>query len=172
MTLRPLILILAAALGLAACARGDGQATSLRDMRPVGTRPQEFSIVPRAELQIPPDLAALPQPGTPNRAERDPLAEVTAALGGQPAARRGDGRTPATDAALLAQVGRFGTDPQIRQTLAAEDLAFRKRNSRFTWSLFPRDNYARAYRRQLLDPSRTARYFRLQGVRTPAQPPS
>ena len=166
--------ILGLAVVLAGCSTGD-RTPSLRDLSGGDRSPDEFAIVPREPLQQPPSLSDLPQPapGAANRTDPNPGADAIAALGGNPGAAvaRGTG-APASDAALIAGASRFGRDADIRSVLAAEDLAFRQRRSRFTWQIVPTDSYSRVYRRQMLDPNAWIDRYRAAGVPVPAAPPS
>ena len=132
--------------------------------------PEEFAIVPQRELIIPPSLRELPPPDPTavNRSDQTPERDAIAVLGGQPT---DNGRIPAADQPLIAVAGRFGTDPNIRTRLAAEDEVYRAENSRFTWQLFPSDRYAQAYEDMRLDPYATLQAFRARGVETPTAPP-
>ena len=153
---------------VAACSRG-GSNPELLNLRSDGT-PDEFGILPTAPLAEPESYASLPEPtpGGRNRVDPTPEADAVAALGGRPgvvASRAGDG-------ALLATTGRFGTDPAIRQQLAAEDLEFRQRNrGRPLERLFNLNVYFRAYRSQSLDQHAELERFRRAGISTPAAPP-
>lgn len=153
---------------IAACSRG-GSEPELLNLRSDGT-PDEFGILPTSELTEPEDYASLPPPtpGGINRVDPQPDALAVAALGGRPgvvASRAGDG-------SLLATTGRFGTDPAIRQQLAAEDLAFRQQNrGRPLERLFNINVYFRAYRAQSLDQHAELERFRRAGITTPAAPP-
>jgi hypothetical protein len=155
---------------LAGC--GIGEPRPLHDLRSFDRQPEEFSIVPNKPLQSPESLAALPEPtpGGANRADQTPLADAVAALGGNPARLNADG-VPSSDGALINRAGRFGREADVRATLAAEDEAFRDRGGRFTWKLFPEDQYSRVYRRQSLDSWRWLRSSRSAGARTPTAPP-
>lgn len=152
---------------LAAC-----ENQGLRQVTSRGDGPDEFIVVPAKPLEQPESFAALPTPtpGGTNRTDQLPLQESVSKLGG-----RRDSPTapiPARDGALVNAAGRFGVDPNIRASLAAEDEAFRARQSRFTQiRILPEDLYKRAYRRQALDAERTARAWRRAGVPTPTSPP-
>ena len=78
----------------------------------------------------------------------------------------------AGDGALVSYAARNGVQPGIRAQLAAEDLEFRKRASRFTWQLMREDKYYDAYERFAIDPYEVLRLFRRAGVRTPAADPT
>lgn len=155
-------------LALAACANDRG----LRDLRSNGGGPDEFGVSPVIPLALPDDLAALPPPtpGGANRTDPTPVADAVAVLGGNPGALEPSG-VPSGDRALIAAAGRNGVDPSIRATLAAEDEAFRARQSRLR--LFGgRDRYFSAYSRQSLDAYAELQRFRNAGVVTPSAPPA
>ena len=160
--------ILVLAGSVAACSSRSAE-PELLNLRSDGT-PDEFGILPTAELEEPQDYVSLPAPtpGGSNRVDPQPDAIAVAALGGRPgvvASRAGDG-------ALLSATGRFGTDPAIRQQLAAEDLAFRQDNrGRPLERLFNINVYYRAYRDQSLDQHAELERFRRAGITTPAAPP-
>ncbi|MBV2360138.1 DUF3035 domain-containing protein [Thalassococcus sp. CAU 1522] len=170
MRFAPMILI-AGLAGLTACS-GERD-IRLHDLRTNSGRPEEFSIVPRKPLETPPSFAELPQPtpGGANRTDQTPLADAVAVLGGNPARLTPGAGIPAGDAAIVSRASRFGRDATIREKLAAEDLDFRTRRSRFTWSIVPTDEYFRAYRRQSLDAYQWLDRYRRAGARTPAAPP-
>lgn len=161
------------ATGLAACSNSaqDGD-VRLHKLSRDGRQPEEFSIVPSKPLEIPQDLASLPEPtpGGSNRTDLTPLDDAVVALGGR--VSRADGAAPAQDQALIAAAGRFGVSGDIRPTLAAEDLAFRESKSRFSWQLIKSDRYYDAYEDQSLDPYDWLTRFRAMGVQTPLAPPA
>ncbi len=161
-----------ALVGLTACS-GEGRDITLHDLRTNSGKPEEFSIVPNKPLEQPENYRELPPPtpGGANRTDQTPLKDAVALLGGNPSRLDAGDGVPRGDGAIINQASRFGRDPGIRQELAAEDLAFRKRNSLFTWSLVPQDDYKRAYRRQALDPYAWLERFRRAGARTPSAPP-
>lgn len=174
MTIPPfakLNVLLALALGLAACGERD---ITLHELRVRGDGPEEFAIVPPKPLQTPKSLSALPvpTPGGANRTDPTPEADAVAVLGGDASrvAPRGSG-APASDGALVSYAARNGVQPGIRARLAAEDLEFRKRASLFTWQLMREDKYYDAYETFAIDPYEVLRRFRLSGVRTPAADP-
>jgi len=159
-------LALTACLALAAC----GGEPNLMSFRASQSGPDEFLVAPAKPLEMPQDMAALPppEPGGPNRADPTPEADAVAALGGRPQAA--GGAAPAS--ALVAHASRFGRQPDIRRTLAQEDLAFRRRNDGlFLERVFGTNIYYDAYRNQALDQSAELRRLRRQGVATPAGAP-
>lgn len=135
--------------------------------------PDEFGILPNKPLQQPETFSALPPPtpGGANRGDATPNADAIVALGGNPGAvSRG---VPARDSGIVQHASRFGRSAEIRQTLAAEDLDFRRRkDGRVLERLFNVNVYFRAYKRQSLDQYAELERFRRLGVRTPAAPPN
>lgn len=160
-----LLVLITATFGLTACSQGT---PSLMNLRNTESGPDEFAIVPTNELELPTDFAALPPPtrGGTNRADPNPEADAIAALGGNIAqANRNAGD-------FLTYVSRFGVAPDIRGTLAAEDLAFRGDNGgRVLERLFGTNVYFRAYREQALDRYAELDRLRRSGVQTPSAPP-
>jgi len=147
------------------CGGGDPQ---LMNIKSTTRTPDEFAVLPGKPLEMPQDFAELPppQPGAPNRTDPTPQADAIAALGGNPAGGvRGD-------AGLMTHVTRFGSAPDIRQTLAAEDLEFRRRNDgRLLERLANTNVYYKAYSVQSLDQERELDYWRRRGVRNVSAPP-
>jgi hypothetical protein len=162
------IIAVATMITLAACGgKGDPQLMNLRS----GSGPDEFAIVPPKPLELPENLAELPDPtpGGFNRTDQNPEADAAIALGGNPSAAGG---IPAGDSALYAHAGRFGLDGGIRATLAAEDLEFRRdNNGRVLERLFNVNVYYKAYRKQRLDQQAELARWRAVGVRNPSAPP-
>ncbi|MFK7877036.1 MAG: DUF3035 domain-containing protein [Paracoccaceae bacterium] len=161
------IVMIVAACGLTACGSG-----GLRELTNPGEGPDEFLIVPGKPLQSPDTFATLPQPtpGGSNRTDLTPLQDSAAELGGQ--RRVATSEAPRTDGGVINYVSRFGRDGGIRQTLATEDEAFRKRRGRFTQlRIGRRDRYKLVYERQSLDAQAEQRKWRRAGARTPSAPP-
>lgn len=164
MTLRLLAMVCGTAAILAGCSRDDPRLLNLSSQ---GPGPDEFSVLPTQPLEIPEDLAALPEPipGGPNRVDPDPEAAAIAALGGNI-------DRAASGAGILGYATRFGIEDGIRATLAAEDLAFRQRNDgRVLERLFSVTVYFEAYQSQSLDQYAELLRMRAAGIRTPAVPP-
>jgi len=152
-------------IALAACGRGDPQLMNLRNTE---SGPDEFAILPTAPIEMPANMRELPQPtpGGVSRTDPDPEGDAIRALGGSP--------ERATRAAgdILSYAARFGTTPDIRGTLAAEDLEFRSGNrGRVLERLFNQNVYYSAYRPMSLDRYAELERLRRAGVRTPAAPP-
>lgn len=161
------IIAVAAMLTLVACGNGTPQLMNLRS----GDGPDEFAIVPPKPLQMPENLADLPEPalGGSNRADAQPFDEAIVALGGSPEAAGG---IPAGDSALYSHAARFGVEGGIRDTLAAEDLEWRRdNNGRILERLFNVNVYYKAYRKQRLDQQAELARWRQVGLKTPSAPP-
>ena len=160
-------LAVALALGLAACSESD---PSLMNIASNTGSPDEFSVLPTKPLVIPRDLAALPEPtpGGANRTDPTPQADAVAALGGNPS--RMDG--PSREGDVVTYASRYGVDPDIRASLAAADLEFRRDNDgRLLERLLNVNVYFSAYTEQSLDQHLELNRFRNAGVRTVAAPP-
>ncbi|WP_092081399.1 DUF3035 domain-containing protein [Poseidonocella sedimentorum] len=160
-------LVLATAATLAGCAGGE---RGLHQFSSSGNGPDAFAAMPARPLDMPQtSTLPAPTPGAVNRADRDPVGEGIAALGGT----RSTGGIPASDAGLIAQASRNGTAPGIRATLAQEDAALRSRSRTLSAGGWLRgsDRYFRTYARQALDADAEAARFRAAGVPTPSAPP-
>ncbi|MDG1281949.1 MAG: DUF3035 domain-containing protein [Pseudorhodobacter sp.] len=157
-----------AMLTLAACGEDVPQ---LMNLRATGNGPDEFAIVPPKGLEMPEDLASLPEP-TPNgtnRTDQTPEDDAVAALGGRPGAARG---VPAGDSGLVNYSSRYGRAAEIRTSLAAEDLEYRRNNKgKFLERLFNVTTYFQAYEPISLDQHAELERWRRAGVRTVAAPP-
>jgi hypothetical protein len=161
---------MAAMLALAACS-GD-KTPNLMNLRSATNGPDEFGILPPKALELPEDLASLPEPtvGGANRTDPTPNADAIVALGGNPKAAGG---IPAGDGALVRYSARNGTAAGIRETLAAEDLEYRRKNDgRLLERIFNVNVYYKAYRKQSLDQQAELQRFRKRGLRTPSAPPA
>lgn len=172
MTAMRAAVIFVAMLGLTACTAREGERTLTQFTK--SREPEEFSILPRKPLELPPSMRELPQPdaAVANRTDQTPLQDAVAVLGGR---SDQEGRIPAADNALIAAAGRFGNDPLIRTRLAAEDEQFRESGGaqgRFSWQLFPGNRYAETYASMRLDPYAVLEAYRNAGVRTPSAPPT
>lgn len=173
MQMRHFSLMAAVALALAGCAGSDEEPRLMNAGSELNT-PDDFSVLPTKPLQMPENLSALPAPtpGGNNLADPTPMADAVAALGGNPAALSRGG-VPAGDTGLVNYAGRFGRDGSIRQTLASEDLTFRRANDgRLLERLFNVNVYLRAYRVYALDAYAELERWRRAGARTPSAPPA
>jgi len=124
--------IAAIALGLAACEQlrsATGQ---------VKNPPDEFRVVSRAPLSMPPDFTLRPpRPGAVRPQEGPTSVQARAALTG--AAGQGLGQTPMADRALstgenalLRQAGAEGIDPTIREVINRESDVLAEQDRSFT----------------------------------------
>lgn len=180
--MRPMLTLSRMALGvtllltLSACGGifgGGAKEPRLMNARAQTRSPDEFGILPTKPLQMPENLAELPTPtpGGANITDPTPEADAVAALGGNPASLSQE--TPsASNAGLVNYTGRFGRTAGIRQTLAAEDLDFRRRHDgRLLERVFNTNVYYRAYARMSLDQYAELEYWRARGVRNVGAPP-
>lgn len=114
--LRPLLGCALATLALAGC-------TDAR--RAIGLdrqSPDEFAVVSRAPLSMPPDLSLpRPRPGAPRPQEPSPTQLAAATVfGASGRASAATGNGTAGEKALVAQAGSNGIDPSIRATVDQE----------------------------------------------------
>jgi hypothetical protein len=116
--LRPAALLALAACGLAACDTG-----SLRRSLGLDSRgPDEFRVVSRAPLDVPPDYGLRPpQPGAsrPNELSMREQAKQTVFGANTPAVQVVEGRSSG-ESALLRQAGAVDVDSSIRETVNRE----------------------------------------------------
>lgn len=168
--MRKTIMAILAAATLAACSSGT---RPLHDMRSASGGPDEFTVMPLGELEIPAQLTLPPPtPGATNRVDPTPKANAIAALGGDPSAVNAGG-VPVADSALVAAASRSGVQPDVRAVLASEDAAFRKGQRRLGFfSLLSKDRYFKAYAKSALDAYAELQRFRNLGVQTPTAPPA
>jgi hypothetical protein len=94
--------------------------------------PDEFAVVTRAPLTMPPDYGLRPPtPGADRPQEHNPRSQARAILLGNTAAGAGDaeadavasGRFSKGEAAILGHAGALNPDPMIRQTVNRESTA-------------------------------------------------
>ena len=165
------LLIVLVIVGLASgCSRN--KEPKLLNISSSSSGPDEFAIIPNKPLQEPVSFSELPTPtpGGANRVDVTPNEDAIAALGGNPAAvSRG---IPSGDSNIVNHASRYGRDGAIREKLAAEDLAFRRRkDGRVLERLLNVNVYFRAYEKHSLDQYAELERFRRAGIRTPAAPP-
>lgn len=149
--------------------------TGLRDLRPQGPGPDEFSVLPVKPLTQPQDYSVLPAPtpGGTNLTDPTPTADAIVALGGNAAALNPNAPIPSADGALVTASSRYGVPANTRQVVAEEDAEFRKRRGRFARiKLFPVDRYSEVYERQALDATVQNQTARRLGLETPSAPPA
>jgi len=116
-----------AALGLSACG------SSLSESLGYGKEsPDEFAIVTKAPLVIPPDYSLRPpRPGAPSPRETSPHAVAQQALlGSSIGAGNADSRT-AGEQTLLANAGAIGADSSIRELIDDETRALKHKDEKF-----------------------------------------
>lgn len=165
-TARVILAVMCAAM-LAGCGNRD-KTPQLMNIRSTTAGPDEFGILPPKPLTMPQDLAQLPEPtpGGENLTDPRPEDDAIIALGGRPGAGAG------ADGGLVSHVSRYGVAQSIRQTLASEDLEWRRdNNGRILERLFNVNVYYRAYETQSLDQHAELWRWRKKGVRTPSAPP-
>ena len=161
----------AALLALTACGGGT-KTPHLMNLRSSTDGPDEFAILPPKSLSTPPDLTALPDPtpGGENRTDQHPMDDAVVALGGKvhtPVAG-----VPAVDGGLVNYAARKGLSADIRSTLAADDLQFRrKRPGKLLERAFGVNVYYKAYHDYWLDAYAELARWRQAGVATPSAPP-
>ncbi len=161
------ILAVSFAAMLAGCGNRDAP-PELMNIRATTAGPDEFGILPPKTLEMPKDLAQLPEPtpGGVNLTDPTPREDAILALGGRPGGGTG------ADGGLLNHVNRYGVSGGIRTTLAAEDLQWRRdNNGRILERLFNVNVYYRAYEDQSLDQHAELWRWRQRGARTPSAPP-
>lgn len=116
------------ALPLAAC----GSSESLKDVLGYGKNaPDEFAIVTKAPLVIPPDFSLRPpRPGAPRPQEESPSATARAALVGEgtQVASLGGSQGEQT---LLNQTGAAEADGNIRQVVNSESMSLTDKDEGF-----------------------------------------
>nr|WP_229738091.1 DUF3035 domain-containing protein [Sinisalibacter lacisalsi] len=135
--------------------------------------PDEFSILPTKPLEAPEDYAALPEPtpGGRNLVDPNPQGDAVAALGGNPD-RLERGQIYAGEQALVSYTARYGVAANIRETLAAEDLEWRRENNGLLLErLFNVNVYYSSYKPMSLDQHIELDRLRAAGVWTPSAPP-
>ena len=165
-----LAIAIATVLTLAACGIGDG-VPSLMNIRSTTAGPDEFAIIPPKPLTMPEDLAALPEQTQfgMNRTDATPYADAVAALGGNLGSADG---VSSAHSGLYAYAARYGVTAGIRQTLATEDLEFRRENDgRLLERLFDVNVYFKAYLAMSLDQQAELARWRKVGAKTPSAPP-
>jgi hypothetical protein len=137
--------------------------------------PDEFSILPTKELELPEDFETLPEPtlGSRNRVDLTPERDAVAALGGNPeqldSTLIGSGEQP-----LVTAASRFGVSADIRETLANEDAEYSKKiKPRFFERWVYSDNaYLKRRKNDSLNAYEELERLRSIGVRTPSAPPA
>ena len=161
------VMAFAGLVALSACDK-DPQLMNIRT-----DTPDEFAILPTKPLEAPEDYTALPTPtpGGVNLADPQPKADAIAALGGNPDRLQG-GRIYAGEQTLLSYASRYGVPGDIRDTLAAEDLEWRRENDGLLLErLFNVNVYYSSYKPMALDQHSELDRLRAKGIWTPSAPP-
>lgn len=154
---------------LAACGGSDPQ---LMNFAASQTGPDEFLVAPSKPLETPPQPGVLvpPIPGGVNRADPTPEQDAIVALGGTVRALDQQG-IPSSDSGLIAYSRRLGSTPGIRQSLAEEDLEFRRNNRGLLLERLSNSNvYFDSYERFELDQEAELERLRRAGLPTPTVP--
>jgi hypothetical protein len=100
--------------------------------------PDEFQVVSKAPLTIPPDFNLRPpQPGAPRPQVLDPTSRAQAALVGE-ARQAGTGSASAGESALLQVARADRANPEIRQVLTQETTQLQDRDKGFVERLVER----------------------------------
>ncbi|MFP4269540.1 MAG: DUF3035 domain-containing protein [Alphaproteobacteria bacterium] len=138
---RPLVAVFCLLPVVAGC----GSDRTLADRLGMGRNvPDEFQVVERAPLVVPPEYNLRPpEPGAPRPQEGTTSQRAQRALTGREAA---PAETTAGATALLARAGATDADPNIRETLAEETRGLTGLDEDRFWFIldFQRRAYARA----------------------------
>lgn len=124
--------------------------------------PDEFTVVSKAPLTIPPDFNLRPpQPGAPRPQELNPTSRAEAALVGDSAGQRT--AAPSRGEAALLQVARADrANPNIRQVLNEETTQLANRDSGFVERLLDRVGAGSEEDADVVDPTEEERRLRQQ----------
>lgn len=163
------VMAFAGLIALSAC--DDGSDPKLMNIR--SDTPDEFSVLPTGPLQEPENYTDLPEPtpGGTNLVDPTPEADAVAALGGNPDLVNST-QIRASEQGLVSYASRYGVPSDIRDTLAAEDLDWRRNhNGRLLERLFSVSVYFKAYAQMALDQQKELARLRRLGVKTPSAPP-
>lgn len=109
------VLLTASALSVSGC-------TIAKEQLGIGRHsPDEFTVMERAPLEMPTDMASLPrpQPGAPRPQETVAVTQAKATLLGEDALKH-DAPTSASESALLARTGAHNTPADIRAKVNVE----------------------------------------------------
>ncbi|WOF73050.1 DUF3035 domain-containing protein [Parvibaculaceae bacterium PLY_AMNH_Bact1] len=121
------ILLGLSAAALSACG------SSLSDSLGYGKEaPDEFAIVTKAPLVIPPDYSLRPpRPGAPSPRETAPGSLAQAALLGSASGSQTTNGPSAGELALLSNAGALNADPAVRDLIDDETRALKQKDERF-----------------------------------------
>ena len=125
-------LLIAMGFGVAGCSIGTKGKGSLRETLGLDKNaPDEFAVVTKAPLVVPPNYDLRPpQKGAPPLSRVDPrLAARDSVLGGSGGQARGASRG---ESALLGEIGTANADPNIRRTLNTENETLAEKDKKLT----------------------------------------
>ncbi len=156
-------------MALTACTVGSEGGTFSEQIGLASAPPDEYAVVANRKLQMPGsfDLPA-PQPGAPSRVEVQPEQEARAALF-TPTAGSSSGPSSG-EAALLAAAGANQADPNIRQTVDAEQETYVEDNTRFGLTSIAGYKIPGPVEAEALDADEESRRLAGEGVLTPISP--
>lgn len=162
--------LLALAGSLGACSVGSEGGSGFTESIGLTTPPpDEFAVVANRELEMPSSFdLPVPNPGAPSRVEVRPEDQARAALFSQTGSETGG--PSASEAALLSAAGAGAADPNIRQTVAAEQEEYVETNTRFGLSTFAGYKIPGPVEAEALDADDEARRLAAEGVQTPIAP--
>lgn len=126
---RAVALLATAAVALSACGGGGA-----REMLGLNKKaPDEFAVVPRAPLSMPPNFNLRPpRPGEPRPQEEAPKVTAQRAVFGSAAASDGGaGGRDRGETVLLARAGADKADPNIRRVIEEESSTLAQRDESF-----------------------------------------
>ena len=144
-----MIMLLTVAVG---CSRDDSNPDLVQYRSTSG--PDEFSVTVYPPVSKPTQAAPLPvpAPGAPARAAISPSDRAIRLLGGTPQSGADLGISQ-RHASLMTHIAGLGVQPGIRDTLAREDLEFRRgRGAKPVERMFSYSVYFRAYQPMSLEP--------------------
>lgn len=120
--------IIVMATVLAASVVASGCSSVQRSMGMTRTAPDEFRVVTRAPLTLPPDYSLRPpRPGEARPQELDPSTEARTALFGDDVGRAAS----AGERALVSNAGATTVDSEVRETVDFESGSIVRRNTAF-----------------------------------------
>ncbi|MEE8202699.1 MAG: DUF3035 domain-containing protein [Alphaproteobacteria bacterium] len=159
-----------AALVALALALAVGACSNIRDQLGLGKNPpDEFKVVTRAPLSLPPDFSLRPPaPGTKRPQEETAQERVKVALYGKLSPAVDDGSRSTGEQALLAHAGTAKAQPNIRRLINDENLLYADEDSSFVDALiFWHDKTPTG---TIVDPAKEAQ--RLQEASALGKPPT
>lgn len=124
------MVVLAAGLALVGC-------EGIKDQLGLNKKaPDEFSVVTKAPLVMPPDFTLRPpRPGAPPTQDTQPRQLAREALTGRPSVLADRNLSSPGEAALLSKAGATNVDPSIRDTINRETTQLVQKDKSFTDAL-------------------------------------